>query len=194
MSRAERLAKYSEGLRILALDPSSTACGWAVFDAWPAELVDFNVIRGGGRKEPLERIDRMKHEVATIAQGFLPDIIVIEVTKGKHYGRDNHRPGMGVCGIAQGCIRERLICKAELLTDIHDAPLWRVQTVPDITWTHRTPKAKRAVAVGLKYPTYGAWAGKPGRDRGLDVADAIGLGDWWLSKRQIGSLMKGDVA
>jgi hypothetical protein len=184
MSRAERLAKYSEGLRILALDPSSTACGWAVLDSWPIALDCFGVEKPRGRKCPIDRMRRITAEITALVDQVRPDKIVVEWADGKQHGRIAGRSqGLSTMGQAQGWLCSRL----ESLDQ-------EVQYVAPNLWTRGTRKEKRALIVRLKFPDYGAWSAK-GRDKHMDAADAIGLGEWWLAKHRVNALMRGeDVA
>jgi hypothetical protein len=86
-------------------------------------------------------------------------------------------PGLAVMGQAQGTIRE-----AMLSLDLD------VKTVGENDWTGGTKKETRAAQLRLACQDYAAWSKK---DRGLDAADAIQLGLWWLAKHKIQALLNG---
>lgn len=168
------------GGRILSLDPSSTAVGWAVFDCYPVTLEGFGVERCRGRKTPLDRMRRLATEVRAIVEQYQPDKIVLEWADGKQHGRIKGRSqGLSTLGQAQGW----LACTLENMG--HEP-----QYVPVGQWAGGTKKEKRASKLALAFPEYAGWAAK-GRDRGFDAADALGLGSWWLGQRQIDRVMRG---
>lgn len=164
-------------MRVLALDVSSTAAGWALLHSEPVvQVMDFGLARSGSR-DSLRRIDAIRDQLVRIAEDLGPDRIVMEWSAGKVHGKQGRIHGLAILGQAQGTVREALIGR-----DHH------VLTVPENVWTRRRNKEARALEVELLYPTYRAWAKK---DRGRDVADSIGLGLYWLGRHQIDTLMRG---
>jgi Holliday junction resolvasome RuvABC endonuclease subunit len=171
------------GGRILSLDPSSTACGWAILEGWPATLHSFGVERPRGRKCPVDRMRRITSEIRALVDQCQPDKIVIEWADGKQHGRIKGRSqGLSTLGQAQGWLAATL-----------ETMDYEPQYVPVGQWAGGTKKERRAAAVAREFPDYAAWSAK-GRDRGHDAADAIGLGLWWLQKRWLIDLNRGQAA
>lgn len=154
--------------RLLALDPSSTAVGWAIFDA--GELRHVGVFRAGS--DDLDRrLASLSASVIALLSGSCPDRIVMEVVSGMHRraNRSNaHRQSTATCGFAQGAIWGAIFA-------------WKcsVTRVKENEWTKGKPKVQRAELVKLTQPVYLGWAASEG-DKGLDGADAVGLGLWYL--------------
>jgi hypothetical protein len=162
-------------LKILALDPSSTACGWAVLtpDGRNPAVHDLGVIRPGpGKLWP--RIDRLVLKVEELAARVAPSDVVIEVTSGRTY-KSNRRQSLAWLAFAQGATVAacRRSCRS-------------IHTVTEQDWTGRKPKRDRAKLVCLWCPTYHKFAP---RDPGMDAADAIGVGAWWLDRQLMRDLM-----
>lgn len=153
---------------LLALDPSSTAVGWAVFDR--GKLLAVGVERASS-EDVDRRIAKLIARTAAMAIGWVPSVVVMEVVSGMHRrsNRSNaHRQSTATCGFAQGAIYGVLLAKN-----------FDVKRIKENTWTGGKPKAKRAELVKLTQPVYAEWARKDG-DRGLDGADSVGLGLWYL--------------
>jgi len=57
----------------------------------------------------------------------------------------------------------------------------RIITPLPSAWMQREKKAERGVRLATEYPRYAELV-RGGGDRGHDVADAIGLGQWYVSR------------
>ena len=153
---------------ILALDPSSVTIGYALMSG-P------NVLREGGKLNPqktrlasLIRIEQLAADLVALIKDSKPETIVIEITSGKVAKRHGSGggAGLGVYGMAVGYFLRT--CQERL-------PARWVVAVEENTWTEGVPKKKRTQAIASIFRNY-----KPETDVGGDVADAIGLGRWWL--------------
>jgi Holliday junction resolvasome RuvABC endonuclease subunit len=162
-------------VRILALDVSSSATGWAVLDGAKPVLEAFDLIRPPARLDSVVRIDAMVARVGVIAEDYAPDAVVMEWSSGKVHGRLGRIPGLAVLGQAQGAVRAAL-----------RAAEWPVKTVSENDWTGGKSKARRSQLIACEFPAYGRWSGN---DPGFDVADAIGIGCWWLRREWVMSLV-----
>jgi Holliday junction resolvasome RuvABC endonuclease subunit len=164
-------------MRILSLDPSSSAIGWAMMSGPPDRLLAFHLIRSGSSNS-VTRIDRMTRDLLAVANEHTPDVVVMEWATGKVHRRvraQSAGAGLATLGQAQGSYR------AALMADGFD-----VRTVTDGEWTCGVSKDARADRVAFEWADYRAWRPK---DHGLDVADAIGLGAFWLRRELHRSLM-----
>ncbi|CAB4131350.1 hypothetical protein UFOVP124_81 [uncultured Caudovirales phage] len=157
--------KANEQPWILVLDPSSTACGWALFLG--ETLRRCGVWRAGAG--PMEsRVDRL----CECLTASLPDInmVVVEISSRIAY---NARRAKSLPALlyAQGRLEQ---AARGQVTKCH--------RVTEQEWTGRKPKHQRAKMVALLEPVYRQFAP---RDKGLDAADAVGLGQWWISQQKI---------
>lgn len=170
-------------MKILAIDPSSTRLGWAVMDGHES-LIDAGLIIAdeyeyglkGKRRirvrklEAFERVDGVCETLSARLQLVDPDEIVIETTSGKIARRlKKYAPtgqafyGMAIYGVYRLCTASQR----------------PVHMVKENKWTGGVPKEKRQFAVATLFPRY-----NPADDAGGDIADAIGLGRWWLSQEK----------
>jgi Holliday junction resolvasome RuvABC endonuclease subunit len=165
------------GGRILSLDPSSTACGWAVFDSYPVALVDFKVIKAGSRKDELSRIRHLCRGVLDLIAETEPDKVILEWASGKVNGRIKGRTqGLATMGHGQGWIAGV----------VENCTSHEPQYVYPNDWKGNKRKDRMAQTIAAIYPEYAAWKQK---DRGFDAADAIGMAHWWLQQKQIDSVL-----
>lgn len=159
-------------MRLLALDPSSTCVGWAVFER--GELAGAGILRPDrGDHGALCRIRRLVERVAELVSTHQPARVLLEIPSG-HAGRGSRAGATGqlaIYGMAVGAIWCDLV---------HAAPCevvggCEVLTCTETAWTRGLPKRRRAERLRLEHPGLD-WDA----DRGLDMADAIGMGQWYL--------------
>lgn len=155
---------------IIALDPSSTAIGYAVLRRIDGGIIDAGLITPDKKTDlPLVRIRAMLEELTLLICEAEPQAAVIEVTSGKvgkrHKGKG---AGLAVYGMAVGAVWQ-LCCNVEFL---------EVAPVLENDWTDGAGKSKRLSLLSATEPKY-----KRERDPGGDVGDAIGLGRWWLRRQ-----------
>ncbi len=163
---------------IISIDPSSTATGVALFSraenlGSQHRLVRWTTIRPKGTKTPTERCLLMAATVAERVREYAAGetrspVVVIEIPGAQ--GRGSTGMGLLTLGVALGMI----------LKALHDSGL-RVEMIPANRWTrldqtYCMPKDARAERIRQRFPEYT----KDANDKGLDAADAIGLGAWYL--------------
>lgn len=157
--------------KILSLDPSSAVVGYAVMTPG-RELIQAGAITPARKSAgSFERIASMENDVLSVLVKEQPHTILIEWTKGK-VGKRHHGLGAGLavygCGVGWiGCLCQQWVNRKNV----------RCQLIPILEneWTRGVPKKDRQLAVAQIYPQY-----DPADDPGADVADAIGMADWWL--------------
>lgn len=77
-------------MRILGIDPSTTACGWALYDSKTERLLACETMKvpGGDLLQRLVRLEDVIHDI--IPQGCDVDLVTIESSFSK--GRNSDRP------------------------------------------------------------------------------------------------------
>lgn len=192
---------------LLSLDPSSSACGVAFFpdvDARDPAPTVLQVIRPRPGLLTIQRIDLLVVEVLGRVRELRPAIVLMEYSSGKVHGkiRDRRPTGQGPLWQCQGEIRRSLMMYSaiDFLNEWRKEP-YKVETV-DESWTCRVPKPERALRIAAEFPTYdeflrsgldGSWKGDPRKKwdgKGLDAADAVGIGLWWIGKRKERQIME----
>ena len=168
-------------IRLLAVDPSSTCTGYAVFGGSlaaevPGELIDAGCVRAvaARRKTPFERVREMAADLREIVVEHEPAVAIVEIPSGKVHRRiaGNNPSGLSVYGFAAGWIAADLEHKMRSIDGCLEQPL---RVVDELTWTAGVSKGRRQTFVELQFPSYRA-AG----DAGADAADAIALGCWLI--------------
>jgi len=175
---------------VLGLDPSSTVVGYAFKrpdQIGSAGLIEAGLIKPdtkrGIKLESFWRICSLRHYLRAILDEKRPTTILIEWTKGKVGRRRHHGQGAGlaVYGCGVGAIATECIhwCEsARFITDYKED--YYIIPVLENDWTRGVPKADRAAAIASEYQQY-----DPPADPGGDIADAIGLIDWWLKEQLV---------
>ena len=144
-------------------------------------IVDAGYLRGVNADDPaLTRILAMEEDLAELLVERKPEMLLIEISTGK-VNRKRHKgggAGLSTYGVAAGAMwrTARDIVGTE-----------RVITV-DESWTLGVPKKIRAGRIAMGYPKYKA---AMELDGGGDVADAIGIGLWWINQQQVKGLLAG---
>jgi hypothetical protein len=151
---------------LLSLDPSSTTTGYAVFK--DGKFIEAGKLKPARAADPAnDRIRVMTWQLRDLANSVKPTHIVIEDTSGK-VGR---RHGGGGSGLAiHGKAVGWFISVAE-----HIIKSENVRCITENTWTRSIKKATRQERVAAMIRNY-----DPEKDKGVDVADAIGLGLYYL--------------
>jgi hypothetical protein len=167
--------------RVLALDPSTRAIGAALFDGGELESVK---LFAASNKDQWSRLNRMHAELERWIDGVILDSVVLEVggmlfqasygPKGKTRGIRVRADTIITLALAQGWLMGQL-----------QAALPRVafHPIPAHEWTREIPKEsrrkeQRAKALAKECKLYRSVAA---HDKGFDVADAIGVGRYFLS-------------
>lgn len=155
----------------LAVDPSSTCTGWAVLEL-DGTVSSHGTIRPPRRAAVEARVDAMVDGVLDLLARYDPDTIVVEVPSGKVARRmAGHAAGLTLYGYAVGRVVQA--CRMA-------APDAELVQVDEGTWTRGRRKAARAAVVAATVEEYRA-----DDDRGMDAADAIGLGRWWRERGRL---------
>ena len=133
----------------------------------PKQLIECGRIRSIKSRSITQRTEATIFTLDQIIDRVSPDRIVIEIPSGKVHGRHKGGgSGLSVYGFAAGAIWRAC---AEL------APTWPIK---DIEWT-RTKKEKR---VSECVELYGQKYIDAKDTKGADIADAIGLGRWFIER------------
>lgn len=161
-------------MQLIAIDPSSTRIGWALFDG---DLVDAGFTRPERTRDSyLGRVRSMVDELAGMVERHGPQVAVIEVPSGM--AARGSRAGMAgtqaIYGLAVGAVWE---CMRGIVPSSAVGGRGTVETTTEREWTRSVPKTARARRVRFQYPHLD-WAS----DGGLDMADAIGIGLWWQAE------------
>lgn len=162
---------------VLALDPSSTICGYAAMDR-SAILLDAGLIRPASRSDAsFERVMAMADDVSVLLDRWRPGTVLVEWTRGKVGKRHGGLgAGLAVYGTGVGAIGR------ECVRWVRDRGSCEVLPIMENDWTRGQPKASRQLAIAALYPEYSPHIAE---DDGGDMADAIGLACWWLRERSV---------
>ena len=169
--------------KLLSLDVSSTAIGFAVFRVNKVYPVAFGRIKHPEKWPDSRRIRANSRLLEEHMAGECVTHVVMEWQSPWRASRMPNATGLAILGKAQGymlCVLDRI----GLIPDANgDLP---IDLVSEREWTQQNgwPARKdvRAAQVRLLCPDYAKEVRKnPKWDDGLDVADAIGLALWRLS-------------
>ena len=162
-------------MKLLAIDPSSKAVGYAIFDR--SAVIKYGVLKSP-KKDYWDRIVVTAEQMLHVASITAADVIVVEVSSlgvaQKLAGRGR---GLAHYGEAVGAICGWLVAWG-----------YRINRVPSSVWTrsYRCPgntrkqasKKERQQLMEIEHKY------KPKGDSGADAADAIALGAWWLREER----------
>lgn len=164
---------------LLALDPSSTAIGWAHMTL-TGRLIGGGIIRPESQGTAYERIVYMNSALLTLLEYVKPPTILVEWTAGKVAGRLKSRArgaGLAIYGIGVGAATMTCHWYTHKRFEIE---IVNIVAIAENYWTRGVPKKERQAAISLQHTEY-----KASRDPGGDLADAIGLAQWWLQERKL---------
>jgi len=166
-----RLERVGTGRVVLAVDPSSTCTGYAVFDG--ATLREAGRLRPRSEEGAMVRIATLCADLAELLAAVGPAVVVIETTSGKVAGRLRRQgvSGLAVYGMAVGALWREAVFWAQV------KPERSVALVAENVWTAGVPKGRRLALAARLYPQY-----QGERDKGGDAGDAIMLGRWWIER------------
>lgn len=168
---------------ILALDPSSTRTGYALLSRG-GQLGEAGLLKPAKTADPAAcRIETMCQDLRELLETAGPATVVIEWTSGKiarrGRGRGINGAGLAIYGIAVGALWR------EVCNYCSQDRQRRCQLIAENIWTAGTAKAKRQAMIARRFARY-----DPASDPGGDVADAIGLGCYYLETLRLGELMQ----
>ena len=166
---------------ILSLDPSSTKTGWALLDRSEQLLQGGLLTPDKQQCEPQFRIARMCSDLAQLLSEIEPEVILIEITSGKVGKRHGGSgAGLGIYGLAVGAVWQAAEAWVRLLPSERQSET-EIVLIRENDWTRGVPKADRIAGIESRFPEYSS-----DQDSGGDLADAIGLGQWWLTEYRLG--------
>lgn len=169
MASRER-AMTRASMKLLAIDPGSVNTGYALFE--DDKLVDAGRLHASQTWTPVERIHALIADMRKLIADTGPGTIVIEITSGKVQARHGGGgAGLAIYGVAVGALWATCLQHAA-----------QVEAVLENVWTCGVPKRSRQMAVAAAYPQYRA---SQLVDRGGDIADAIGLGLWYMQRTRL---------
>jgi len=167
---------------IFSLDPGSVKCGWCVM-THEKELV------AGGHLLPKKlkasndvRINDMCGDLRVLLDEWMPGVILIEWASG-HVGRKRHRGAgayLSIYGAAVGSLWKEIIHWKKSLPEEQRLEVKIV--LIDERWTGGIDKFSRAKVISATFPRY-----KIEKDKGMDLADSIGMSIWYLKDQAIRS-------
>jgi hypothetical protein len=159
-------------MKLLALDPSSTAIGYAF--GIDGRVDDAGVLWPEKKSAPaVERIESMADGLGELVAGSCADRLVIEIPSKRTNTRRHGGKGGGLAtyGMAVGFVWSRLRFWGFIPAAI--------TLVEPETWTRGKSKASRILAVSAACKSY-----DPAQDPGGDCADAIALMWWWFAEQK----------
>lgn len=150
----------------LSLDPSSTRTGYAVWSDKPAA----DTLLESGTLKPdtsdttaIQRIQTMAAELIHLVDEHKTSRAVIEIPNTHVHGKLQGRTqGQAVYGLAVGWLIGRVWERIPAIT------------YTDNSWTGRSSKLERVIAVETTFPHYDRK-----KDSGHDECDALSLGLWF---------------
>lgn len=158
-------------MKLLAIDPSSTCCGYAVATgAAPSCLIDAGRVTPKAGKPAHERAWQMAKELVALVRLHDPDHILIETPAITVRGPKQSRSGQARYGMAVGIIYSFI--------KLHSTRPQLVHVTDADEWTRRVPKQRRQASIASEYKKYDIQ-----KDKGGDVSDAIGMTQWWFVKQ-----------
>jgi len=158
--------------KLIALDPSSTATGYALFEG--TRIHEAGLLKPKKNYAAIDRIQEMAYDLQQLVEEFQPGAAVLEIPS-KHVGKRHNGKGAGLAiyGVAVGY----LLAVTTSLVD-------HVLPVDAQEWTASGKKSDRVAVVKSLYPQY-----DPDGDPGSDVADAVSLGLWYLNRERMQAAM-----
>jgi hypothetical protein len=157
---------------IICVDPSTTTAGLAMFSA-EKQLVKWAMVRPQKTQDPINRCvlisSAVTSKVVEYAKNDVKSVIVLIEMPGAQV-RSAAGSGLITLGIGVGMILKHLSMVGFKIEMIH------VNKWTRLNHTHCLPKDVRGEMIRRAFPAYATEE----NDRGLDAADAIGLGAWFL--------------
>ena len=136
----------------------------------PARIADAGRITPGRQRDhAIARALSMLGDVRDLASAA--DVVVVEVPSGHVHGRLSRPQYLTLYGVAVGAV---------LAAVRFAAPSTPLVLVRNNVWTRGRRKEERAAIVAAEFR--GVY--DPTADRGMDVADAIGIAQWYYAKRR----------
>ena len=160
--------------RVMALDPSSSVIGYCCM-SYAKNIIEAGRIcsRNGDDWDIVRRVDTMLGDLRKTLVECCPDEVVIEIPAPQSPPMQHGNRGQANYGVAVGLV----IGEVRRWAMAGPPPEVPVHFVRVDTWTRGMKKEKRAKWIALQFPKY-----RMVKDTGLDIADAIGLCQWWIQR------------
>ncbi len=175
-------------VRLLAVDPSSTITGYAVWHMATKYVEHRGTAKVSGSMSAIERIQAISKSLKGVAMARKITHAVIELPSGKVHARireTSKGAGLSVYGMAAGYIFKMLV---DLLGDEN------VYFYLDNEWTgngkcktYGSKKQRQRLASLLDHDYHSA------KDSGMDISDAICLGHYHLAQLKLKRLREQKV-
>lgn len=168
---------------LMAIDPSSTSTGLAVWDK-DGEIVHLDRVIADRTDAPHRRIWGMCAEVVASLVEYKPEHVVIEwPATHQHVGIDGRAAGQLTYGCAVGAIWHTCM-DYHMVSGLHEyRAMDHVHLANVSEWCPQKPKDRRARELFVTCDAYAKWRASGHTDPYYDVADAVQIGLWWLNRK-----------
>jgi hypothetical protein len=185
MTATDRERHMANNDIILGLDPSSTCVGYGVLKL-SRNFVEAGILLPEHRSAgSFERDMDLADEVGRLLERLAPSVVLVEWTKGKVGQRHGGLgAGLAVYGTGVGAVGRQVWLWAR------GRPNVSIEAVLENDWTRGVAKPTRQLGLAALYPEY---ATSLADDPGGDIADGLGLADWWLRERAATGLFSEEV-
>ena len=179
--------------KLLALDPSSSAIGYAVMRG-PDTMIEAGVMRPdkATAKFAMRRISDLVDQVHDVIGRHFPWTIVVEMPGRQASKGKGKSAGASLMIYAWACGAVWQVCRTYALHANEEAytspsfsstpPCTVVEAYSNVWSTER--KEKRQLLVIDRFPRYGC-----DEDPGMDCSDAINLGWWWYDQQRTAAMI-----
>jgi hypothetical protein len=180
----DQVQRREEGMRILALDPSSTCTGYAILD--DGRVKEAGRLRGKTGLPPDSRVLAMRDGLREVLMEHRPAVVVVELPVEKQYTTTpGKKSGFAVWGLAAGAIWTVAVDWAENECLAGGPGAHVVHRVSNTLWTRGKSKDDRRIVAKGAMKEY-----DPANDPGGDMSDAIALGLWWWAESRAAEVKK----
>lgn len=166
---------------LVSIDPGLNCTGYASFCINTNKLVEIGKIKPKGTDESeTDKIKSINNDITDLLIDVKPVAIVIEMPS-YHVNHNRNKgggAGLGIYGFAAGAIWQHMY-QWVMWFGFPGTEGCQLITVKPELWTKGKKKKDRTDIIAALYPMYNRK-----NDKGGDVADAIGLGEWWLVERK----------
>lgn len=159
-------------MKIMSIDPGTVRAGYAVFEferpgSW--RLEDAAVVRAPETWALWDRVPHIGLQLRAVAEVWRTDRILIEDPGGRSHCYDHGGASLIGMGVGVGAI---VMALYEYDPD----------GIPVGTWTRRRPKERRVRELRIAVPEAARFLDKDTPTH--EIADAIGLGLWWMGQKE----------
>lgn len=171
-------------VKLLSLDPSSSATGYAVMTD-PQTVIDCGLLTPFNRgAHAIDRAASICDQLEQLFADVRPNHTVIEVPSAHLSWQARKFGGEGVThyAFAAGAQHEmirRCVKSHNIRCHKNRKSQWTFWRVDERAWTKGVPKAKRAAVTRLEFAHIQRLDAALAGDKGGDVVDAIGIAVYW---------------